>query len=162
MGTESDEEKEEEIKNQLNEIREEDPSGYIKIKRFWYSAEKNLNKYFDKQMEEQLKEEHPEIFDKFFKKLKWTYFWCNFEEILGKYKEKVGEEILKEEDPKAYKWLLFWKRIKMILFLTPVILIVGGVSMCSIQECSPRTLPDGTTDGWLSPGEGMVCKNPLF
>jgi Ca2+-binding EF-hand superfamily protein len=53
-------EKEPEIKKQLKEIKDQDPSGYIKINKFWYSAEKKLNKYFDKQVEEQLKEENPE------------------------------------------------------------------------------------------------------
>ena len=49
-----------EIKNQLKEIKDQDPSGYKKINKFWYSSEKKLNKYFDKQVEEQLKEEIPE------------------------------------------------------------------------------------------------------
>jgi len=160
IGTDSDEEKEEEIKIQLNEIREEDPSGYIKIKKFWYSAEKKLNKYFDKQVEEHLKEEHPELFDKFYKKLKWTYFWCNFEDLLEKYKVKVAEEILKIEDPEAYKSVLFRKKIKLALLLTSAILIVVGISMFSIQECSFDKITDGSAK---TEGEREInCKSPLF
>ena len=160
IGTDSDEEKEEEIKIQLNEIREEDPSGYIKIKKFWYSAEKKLNKYFDKQVEEHLKEEHPELFDKFYKRLKWTYFWCNFEDLLEKYKAKVAEEILKIEDPEAYKSVLFRKKIKLALLLTSAILIVVGISMFSIQECSFDKITDGSAK---TEGEREInCKSPLF
>ena len=44
---------------------------------------------------------------------------------MEKYKEKVAEEMLKEEDPEAYKTLLFWKRVKMILIISAVILILG-------------------------------------
>jgi hypothetical protein len=150
----------EEIKNQLKEIRDQDPSGYIKIKRFWYSAEKNLNKYFDKQVEEHLKEEHPELFDKFFKKLKWTYFWCNFEKITEKYKEKVAEEILKIEDPEAYKSVLFRKKIKLALLLTSAILIVVGISMFSIQECSFDKITDGSAK--TPNATELNCKSPLF
>ena len=150
----------EEIKAEIERIREEDPSGYIKIKRFWYSAEKNLNKYFDKQVEEHLKEEHPELFDKFFKKLKWTYFWCNFEKISEKYKEKVAEEILKIEDPEAYKSVLFRKKIKLALLLTSAILIVVGISMFSIQECSFDKITDGSAK--TADERELNCKSPLF
>ena len=160
IGTESDEEKKEEIKNQLNEIREEDPSGYIKIKKFWYSAEKKLNKYFDKQVEEHLKEEHPELFDKFYKRLKWTYFWCNFEDLLEKYKAKVAEEILKIENPEAYKSVLFRKKIKLALLLTSAILIVVGISMFSIQECSFDKITDGSAK--TADERELNCKSPLF
>jgi len=114
-----------EIKNHLKEIREEDPSGYKKFTKFWYSAEKKLNKYFEKQTEERLKEENPELFDKFYNKLKRTYFWCSFEEILGKYNEKVAEVELKTEDPEAYKSLHLQKKIKLILIISAVILILG-------------------------------------
>ena len=160
IGTDSDEEKEEEIKIQLNEIREEDPSGYIKIKKFWYSAEKKLNKYFDKQVEEHLNEEHPELFDKFYKRLKWTYFWCNFEDLLEKYKAKVAEEILKIEDPEAYKSVLFRKKIKLALLLTSAILIVVGISMFSIQECSFDKITDGSAK--TPNATELNCKSPLF
>ena len=152
--------KEAESKKQLKEIKDQDPSGYIKINKFWYSAEKKLNKYFDKQVEEQLKEENPELFDKFYKKLKWTYFWCNFEKITEKYKEKVAEEILKIEDPEAYKSVLFRKKIKLALLLTSAILIVVGISMFSIQECSFDKITDGSAK--TADERELNCKSPLF
>ena len=115
----------EEIKIRLKEIKKVDPSGYKKVTKFWYSAEKKLNKYFEKQTEERLKEKNPELFDKFYNKLKRTYFWCSFEEILGKYNEIVAEVELKTEDPEAYKSLLLQKKIKLILIISAVILILG-------------------------------------
>jgi len=114
-----------EVKNNLKEIKKEDPSGYKKSKKFWYSAEKKLNKYFEMQTEERLKEENPELFDKFYNKFKRTYFWCSFEEILEKYNELVAEVALKTEDPEAYKSLLLQKKIKLILIISAVILILG-------------------------------------
>jgi len=155
-----DEEKKEEIKIQLNEIKEEDPSGYIKVKRFWYSNKKILNKYFDKEEEKRLKEEHPEIFDKFYKKLKRVYFWYKFEDLLEKYKDKVAKEILKIEDPEAYKSLLFRKKIKLALILTSAILIAVGIGMFSIQECSFDKITDGSAK--TADERELNCKAPLF
>ena len=119
-----------------------------------------LSKYVANIVEEQLKEENPEVFNKFYKKLKWTYFWCNFEEFLEKYKAKVAEEILKIEDPEAYKSVLFRKKIKLALLLTSAILIAVGISMFSIQECSFDKITDGSAK---TEGERELnCKRPLF